>query len=111
MRAQSKGIFSRNNEASKSAYNEPKFTTFGVGRNAFKKVVASNNRNYGEPYDLSVPGPGEYAHKNNYEMGSLQAQTTIATTLHHNDTVDSELKKITQVKIRPTSVTKSNSRN
>ena len=47
-----------------------KFTTFGVGRNAYKKVVSQNDRNYGEPHDRSTPGPGEYSHKNNYEMGT-----------------------------------------
>jgi hypothetical protein len=68
----SKGIFSKNNIRHSTASNskDPKFTTFGVGRNAFRKVVAANNRNYGEPHDLTVPGPGEYAHKNNYEMGT-----------------------------------------
>ena len=38
-------------------------TTFGVGRNAFKKVVSQTCRNYGDGTE-DVPGPGVYDPKN-----------------------------------------------
>ena len=34
-------------------------TTFGVGRNVFKKVVSQTTRNYGDATE-DIPGPGEY---------------------------------------------------
>ena len=39
-----------------------------MGRSAYKKVVSQSTRNYGEPFEKSLPGPGEYDPKNVYEF-------------------------------------------
>ena len=59
------------NMAAQAPENTSTFTTFGVGRNAFKKVVSHTTRNFGEPHDVTTPGPTKYTPKLTQDIGPM----------------------------------------
>ena len=55
-------------------------TTFGCGREDFKKVVCSqNNRNYGDPHNSSLPGPGYYEYVEDEDIGPVSGENYLKT--------------------------------
>ena len=44
------------------------FTTFGVGRGAYKNDVSHKERNIGDPYGFDLPGPGDYDPVSSFDL-------------------------------------------
>jgi len=60
------------------------FTTFGVGRKAYKNVVSHKDRNIGDPHGFELPGPGEYDPVSSFDLKPIGGGNCLTPRIMHS---------------------------